>query len=60
METKSMLQSKTLWFNVLAMAGAWFGAGGIFGHVLAPEEVGAIIGAGNVVLRFFTDKGIVR
>ena len=59
METKSPLQSKTLWFNVLAGAGAIFAGDGALGHVFAPEEVGAVLGIGNILLRFFTSKGIL-
>ena len=57
---KSWYESKTLWFNILAGAASIFGAGGMFGHVLAPEEVGGILGLGNILLRVFTDKGLVR
>lgn len=57
---KKWYASKTLWFNTLTMLGALFGAGGQLGHVLAPEEVAAGIGFGNIILRLFTDKGVVR
>lgn len=59
MESKSPLKSKTLWFNVLAGAAAIFGGDGALGHVFAPEEVGAVLGIGNIALRFLTNKGVV-
>lgn len=57
---KSPLKSKTLWFNVLGGAAAMFGADGVFGHVFAPEEVAAVMGIGNIVLRFLTTKSIIE
>lgn len=59
MHAKSFLQSKTLWFNLLVGAGALFGPGGAFGHVFTPEEVGAVLGVGNIALRLVTDKKLV-
>jgi len=56
---KSWWQSKTLWFNVLAGAGALFGPGAVLGHVVAPEELGAVMAVGNVLLRLVTSKGLV-
>lgn len=56
---KPWYQSKTLWFNVFAGLGSIFAAGGALGHVLDPEEVGAVIGIGNIVLRLVTHKGLV-
>lgn len=57
---KPWWQSKTLWANLLMGGAAMFGAGGTFGHVFSPEEVGAVMGVGNIILRLFTDKGLMR
>ncbi|HSG30972.1 MAG TPA: hypothetical protein VLB82_05445 [Thermodesulfobacteriota bacterium] len=55
MDTKKWYQSKTIWFNVLAIAGAIF--------TMASEQLsqGAgtgviLINAGNILLRFVTNK----
>ena len=58
-ETKQWYKSKTLWGNLLMGLGSVF-SGPMFGHVFAPEEVGAIMGIGNIVLRLTTDKGLTR
>lgn len=58
--SKPFYKSKTLWFNLLAGAGAMFVPGGAFEHVLGPTEVGLIMGIGNALLRFVTDKGLVH
>lgn len=57
--SKSIFQSKTLWFNLLGGLGAMLGSGGMFGHVFSPEEVGAGLAIGNVILRLMTDKKVV-
>ena len=54
---KSWYQSKTLWANGLMGLGALF-SGPMFGHVFAPEEVGAFMGIGNIILRLTTSKGL--
>ena len=60
MQNKPWYQSKTLWFNILGGLGAMFGPGAMFGHVLAPEEVGAVMGVVNIALRLATDKALVK
>lgn len=59
-DNKPWYESKTLWANVLGAAGAMFTPTGMLGHVFAPEEVGALFAVGNVFLRLFTDKGLVK
>ena len=54
---KPWYQSKTLWANGLMGLGALF-SGPMFGHVFAPEEVGAAMGIGNILLRLTTQKGL--
>ena len=58
-ERKPFFQSKTLWINLAAVLAAAFAPAGAFGHVLAPEEVALGLGIGNLILRFFTTKGLV-
>lgn len=60
MDKKKWYESKTLWFNMLGGVAALFGADGAFGHVFSPEEVGATLGIGNILLRLFTNKGLVQ
>jgi hypothetical protein len=57
---KSWWESKTLWFNILTGVGALTGPGAAFGHVFAPEEIGAFMGIGNIVLRLLTHKGLTK
>lgn len=57
---KPWWQSKTLWGNALMGLGAMFGPGALFGHVLAVEELGAVMAVGNIALRLVTSKGLVK
>lgn len=59
MEAKNILQSKTLWANVVAMLATMFGNDGSLGHVLDAEEVAFGFGVLNLGLRFLTAKKIV-
>lgn len=58
MDSKAWWKSKTLWFNILAMVEILFQPSGALGHVLAPQEIGAIVTGGNVLLRMFTSSPI--
>lgn len=61
MNTKSIIASRTLWINVIAIIAASLGAFNI-DVGLTPEVqvalVGGIIAAINVVMRFFTKKSL--
>jgi len=59
MESKSILQSKTFWANILGVIAAMFGADGSLGHVFKPEEIALGFGVLNLGLRFVTEKKIV-
>ncbi len=55
-ETKSFIESKTLWVNVL-----WIVAGFVrarFGYTMTPEIEALVLGAINAVLRFVTKQPI--
>jgi hypothetical protein len=62
MESKKFYQSKTFWFNVIALVVMVLGAFGYKGEV--PEEwaalVPAILAIVNLVLRFITKQPIER
>ena len=57
MEKKPFYISKTLWVNVLAIAGLIIES--YTGHILSPEMQGMILGAVNIILRLVTKEEIV-
>jgi len=59
MENKSFLKSKTIWANIIGIL-AIFAAPAVGGpQVLEPETGALVLGIANIVLRFFTNKGII-
>jgi len=54
---KKFWKSKTLWVNVLAIAGLIIES--YTGHVLTPELQGMILGGINIILRLVTKEVIV-
>jgi len=61
MKAKSLLSSKTFWFNILfvivAIAGL-FGFNDFQPDAKVVEGVGALVLIGNIILRLFTSKPI--
>mgnify|MGYP001571360154 CR=1 FL=1 len=63
MKGKSLAQSKTFWFNLLAVLVAvatWFGFGSFEPDPKVLEALGVLAGLVNVVLRLVTDKPITK
>ena len=54
---KKFWKSKTLWINLLAIAGLIWES--YSGHVLTPELQGMILGAVNILLRLITKEEII-
>jgi len=57
MEKKPFYISKTLWVNVLAIAGLIIES--YTGHILSPEMQAMVLGAVNILLRLITKEEIV-
>ena len=55
-ETKGLLSSKSMWFNLLVTAGALYLQRK--GVSLSTEEIATVYGAGNIVLRAITGQPI--
>jgi len=53
---KKFYKSKTLWVNILAIAGLIIES--YTGHVLTPETQAMILGAVNILLRLITKEEI--
>lgn len=56
MDTKKWYASKTLWVNILAVAGII--AQGQFGYVISPQVQAGILGGINLILRLVTKTGL--
>jgi len=57
MENKLWYTSKTLWVNVIAIAGVI--SSNVFGYTISAEMAVSILSAINIFLRFITGKPIV-
>lgn len=58
---KPFYESKTFWFNLLFLAGAvasYFGFGEFKPSNDSIELAGVLVGVVNIVLRFYTSKGL--
>lgn len=58
MNTKSLFQSKTFWFNLLGIVAA---AGSTYADILPPKAAPYVIAAGgiaNIILRTVTNQGV--
>lgn len=56
LQTKSIVSSKTFWFNVVAALNLALNAAGI--PTVPPELADGLAIIGNIVLRFFTDTKV--
>lgn len=52
-ETKSIFASKTFWVNVLAVVAMF-----VPDFPVQPDTMVEIMGAGNILLRMLTDRGV--